>query len=261
MISTEIQSLTPYPDINVLLAAWTNAVQASLAGNVVGLYLTGSLTYGDFVRERSDLDLWAVVKRPLLSRDMESIRQMHEQIESRYPVWAKRIECSYVPLEFMPAILPPKSPRPWWGFGVLYPNALYGNEWIMNQYFLLHFGVAMAGPEYKTLVDHVDIKEMQKACARDLVEEWVPKMDDTEWLANSHYQSYLVLNLCRILYTVCHESAGSKKAAARWAKCAFPQWQELIEEAERWRYGIEMSQQEAAKAFTRFAVEKVSAGE
>jgi hypothetical protein len=38
-------------------------------------------------------------------------------------------------------------------------------------------------------------------------------MDDREWRSNSHYQSYLVLNLCRILHPVIHCEPGPKKVA------------------------------------------------
>jgi Domain of unknown function (DUF4111) len=257
MTTEEIKKLTPYQDINDLLALWTKGVNAGLGENVVGLYLTGSLTYGDFVRERSDLDLCAIVRRFPSADELESIRRLHQDMEKRYPVWEKRIECSYVPVEFMREILPPTTPRPWWGFGVLYADAPYGNEWIINQYFLFHFGMALAGPELKTLVDHVDIKDVQKASARDLFQEWRPKTNDLEWLANSHYQSYLILNLCRILYAVLGGTVGSKKAAAAWVKNTYPQWTRLIEEAEAWQYGMGMYRREEVISFIRFAVDKV----
>ena len=87
----------------------------------------------------------------------------------------------------------------------------------------------------------------------------MPKIDDAEWLSNSHYQSYFVLNLCRILHTVIQGEPGSKKVAGDWAKAKYPQWKSLIiEEAERWRYGDNMKRQAEAVAFLRFAVERVN---
>ena len=200
----------------------------------------------------------AIVKRPLSTAEIEVVRRLHQNVEDRYPAWEKRIECSYVPVEFMSEILPPKTPRPWWGFGIIYPDAPYGNEWIINQYFLFHFGIPIAGPEFKTLVDRVDINEVRKASARDLFVEWQPKITDSEWLANSHNQSYFILNLCRILHAVLGKTIGSKKAAAAWVKSAHPQWQNLIEEAEHWRYGMEIKRQEESQSFLEFAIEKVS---
>ena len=85
----------------------------------------------------------------------------------------------------------------------------------------------------------------------------IPKIDNVAWLSDSHYQSYLVFNLCRILHTVIRGEPGSKRVAGQWAKAAYPQWKDLIEEAERWAYGDEMKRQADVVAFLRFAVDRV----
>jgi len=64
--------------------------------------------------------------------------------------------------------------------------------------------------------------------------------------------------LCRILHTVTQGEPRSKKIAAQWAKAAYPQWQNLIEEAEQWAYGDEMKRQADAVAFLQFAVERAN---
>jgi hypothetical protein len=48
MDTEKIRGLTPYQDINSLLAYWTEKAKNILGENVVGLYLSGSLSYGDF---------------------------------------------------------------------------------------------------------------------------------------------------------------------------------------------------------------------
>jgi len=85
----------------------------------------------------------------------------------------------------------------------------------------------------------------------------LPKIDNAAWLSNSHYQSYLVLNLCRILHTVIQGEPRSKKVAGQWAKAAYPQWQNLIEEAEKWAYGDEMKRQADTAAFLQVAVDRM----
>ena len=67
-----------------------------------------------------------------------------------------------------------------------------------------------------------------------------------------------MLNLCRILHTVIHGEPGSKKVAGQWAKATYPQWNDLIEQAERWAYGVEMKRQADVVAFLGFAVERVN---
>jgi hypothetical protein len=229
-----------------------------LGKKVIGMYLSGSLAYGDFVPERSDIDLEAVVRSPLTEDELISVEQLHKAIERRCPEWADRIECSYVPLELMQELTPPAKARPWWGFGKFYAEAPAGNEWIINHYLLSKHGIALEGPDFNELVPPIDIHDVRQASARDLFQEWVPKIDDADWLSNSHYQSYLVLNLCRILYTAIYGQPGSKKVAGQFVKATYPQWKNLIEEAERWACGDEMKRQADAVAFLRFAVERVN---
>jgi hypothetical protein len=253
-----MNDLTPYPAINSVLTEWADGLKRLLSNKIVGLYLSGSLAYGDFVPERSDIDLEAVVQSPLTEDELRSVEQLHRQIERHCPQWAGRIECSYVPRELMRELTPPATPRPWWGFGTLYAEAPAGNEWIINHYLLSKHGIPLEGPDFNELVPQIDIDAVRQASARDLFQEWAPKIDDSVWLSNSHYQSYLVLNLCRILHTVIHGQPGSKKTAARWAKGMYPQWKNLIDEAERWGYGDAMKRQADAVSFLRFAVDRVN---
>jgi len=254
-----MRELTLYPAINTVLTEWAEGLKQLLGKQIVGLYLSGSLAYGDFVPERSDIDLQAVVRSRLTEDELRSIEQLHREIERQCPEWADRIECSYVPLELMRELTPPAKSRPWWGLGTWYAEAAAGNEWIINHYLLARHGIALEGPAFNELIPPIDIHDVRQASARDLFEEWVPKMDDAAWLSNSHYQSYLVLNLCRILHTVIRGEPGSKKVAGQWAKAAYPQWQDLIEEAERWAYGDKMKREADLVAFLRFAVDRVNA--
>ena len=198
------------------------------------------------------------MRKPLTEDEIKSIEFLHKEINEHYPAWAQRTECSYVPLELMQEVLPPKTPRLWWGFETMYAAAPAGNEWIINHYFLSKYGIALYGPEFNTLIPQIDVREVQKASAKDLFKEWEPKIHDPEWLSNGHYQSYLILNLCRILHTVIGGEPGSKKVDAEWTKATYPQWRDLIEEAKRWKYGAEMKRQEEAIAFIKFTIEKVN---
>jgi len=246
-----MNEVTPYPAINPVLTEWTEGLKCVLGKRIVGLYLCGSLAYGDFVPERSDIDLRAVVRSPLTENQLRSVEQLHREVERRCPEWAGRIECSYVPFELMRELTPPAKARQWWGFASFYPEALAGNEWIINHYLLSKHGIALEGPDFNELIPPIDIHDVRQASARDLFQEWLPKIDDSARLSNGHDQSYLVLNLCRILHTVTHGRPASKKVAGQWAKTTYPQWKNLIEEAERWAYGHQMERQADAVAFVR----------
>jgi len=249
--------ITPYPDVNKILDELTQGIVKIVKENLIGFYLTGSLSYGNFNPKSSDIDLHAVIKYPFSKNELESIKKLHEEIEMHNKTWKERIECSYTPLSMFQNILPPKLPRPYYGAGIFYPEAPYGNEWLINNYLLYKHGIALTGPDFKTLIKPIDMVDVQKACVRDLFKEWEPKINDPKWLQNSHYQSYLVLNLCRILYTIKCGEAASKKVSAAWVKKEYPEWKNLIETAENWHYGVEMKRQEEAIEFIKFVVDKI----
>lgn len=248
----------PYQDVDDVLIHLASGIKTILANNLFGLYLFGSLTYGDFNPDSSDIDLIAAVNKPLNHDELELIKHLHTQVGERYHKWSDRIECSYTPVELFKNILPPKEPRPWFGGGILYEEAPYGNEWIINNYLLYEHGIVFIGNDFKNIINPIDMVEVQKACIRDLFQEWEPKITDFEWLDNSHYQSYLVLNLCRILYTVMCGKTGSKKVSAEWVKNQFGSaFRDLIEVAENWKYGKQMFMKNETINFIKFAIDRI----
>lgn len=250
--------ITPYDDINAIVLYISQGLQAILNQNLIGFYLLGSLTYGDFNPDSSDIDLVAIINRSLAHDQLNLIRKLHKQVEEEYPTWSHRLECSYTPIDFFKSTLPPSEPRPYYGEGVFYDEAPYGNEWIINNYLLYHNGILLLGRYFKELIAPIDIVDVQTACIKDLFQEWEPKVTDLTWLNNSHYQSYFVLNLCRILYTIFCNKAGTKKEAARWVKSEFgSQWINLIETAESWEYGKKMAMRNEAIHFIKFVIDKV----
>ena len=255
------ESLTKYSDVAEIIAFFVKGVVPALEGNVLGVYLTGSLSYGAFDYGSSDIDLTVIVKRPISRGEIDSIGRLHREMEGKFEKWARRFECSYTPVEMLPSVLPPREPRPWyWGADhTLFEEAPYGNEWIINNYLLRRHSIALFGPSFKELVDPIEIEEVRKACVRDLFREWVPKKSNTEWFGDSHYQSYFVLNLCRILHTVICSTAGSKQMAASWVMETYGQrWRNLIKNAQDWEYGVEMDLREEAMDFLDFVISEVS---
>lgn len=250
-------SYTPYNDINHAITSLSQGISKIFNENLVGIYLFGSLTYEDFNDVSSDIDLVTIIKNPVSKSELEKLKELHKQIEEQCPKWVKRIENSYTPQEMLPSIMPPGA-RPYYGEGILNPKADYGNEWIINLYLLYNHGIAIVGPKFSELVQPVKIEDVQQACIRDLFKEWEPKLREPEWLDNSHYQSYLIMNLCRILNTVMNATALSKKKSADWVKQEYPEWKELIQIAEEWHYGSELKQKEKTLEFLKFVIDKVN---
>ncbi|MDO8497455.1 MAG: nucleotidyltransferase domain-containing protein, partial [bacterium] len=167
--------VTPYDDINQVLDILSKEVKEIFDKDLIGLYLTGSLSYGDFNMDRSDIDLLVVLKKAVSDEQLKKLKKKYERLKIIHPKWAERLECSYISIDILKDILPPLQPRPYYGEGELY-LATYGNEWLINNYLLYKYGIALIGPDFKTLMKPIDIKEVQKACVRDLFKEWEPKI-------------------------------------------------------------------------------------
>ncbi len=117
----------PYRDINDVLGFLVRGAERIFGDALVGFYLTGSLTYNDFVEERSDIDLAAVIKKPASQKEIGQLKKLHAGAGRKYKKWAKRIECSYIPLKMLDNTLPPKKPRPYVDAGKFFRAARYGN--------------------------------------------------------------------------------------------------------------------------------------
>jgi predicted nucleotidyltransferase len=253
------KNISPYKDVNEILIFFTEKVIIIFGENLMGVYLTGSLSYDAFNYGSSDIDVTVILQHPVAPGELDAIRTLHATIYRDFNKWARRFECSYTPIEMLPAILPPGD-RPWYwgGDNILIAEATFGNEWIINNYLLYNHAIPLIGPHFKRLMPPVDIEEVQKACIRDLFTEWEPKKIHKEWFKDSHYESYLILNLCRILYTVMCKAAGSKKTAASWVKSNYSEpWQSLVTDAEGWEDGMELHLQEKSLKFLDFVIETI----
>lgn len=253
-----MKAFTNYQNIYHLLRMITKDVHKILGDKLLGFYLMRSLTYNDFNPGRSDIDLFAVVSEPTTQKEKVALEQMHIRIEEEFREWHQRIESQYVPMRFFKHTLSPKTPRPYYGEGKFYPEAPYGNEWLINNYLLYKHGVTLYGKDFKDLLNPIDIEEVKIAYIRDLREEWEPKINNPDYLKNPHYQSYVVLNICRILFAVRNSELASKTKSAEWASSKFKQWQELINAARSWEYGEEMNYEQETRKFIHFAVDQVA---
>ena len=256
-----MKPISPYPEINKLLTFFTSCVTSIFRTNLKGIYLTGSLSYNAFNYNSSDIDITVMLNRPISAEELRVIAQFHKQLEQKFEVWSKRFECTYTPIDMLSSIKPPSKPSPWyWGCeNKLYLEATYGNEWIINNYLLYHHAISLFGPDFKTLMKPVDILEVQKACIRDLFTEWVSKNSDPDYFSNSHYTAYFILNLSRILYTVICKQVDDKPTASSWVKGSFDnQWNDLIHQAQAWKYGVELDLHTEVLQFLDFVIVQVS---
>ena len=219
---------TPYPEVNLVLNALLPEVQAILGEQFVGLYLYGSLAYGGFDRD-SDVDFVVVTQGELSAATFEALQTMHERISTCNSWCATQLEGTYIPKQALRTYDPlralhlhidrgpgerlhrmqiddPKLSRAWWG------------GWVLLRAVLRESGVLLAGAAPAVLIDPVSPDELKQASLA-VLDGWAgPLLDDPGQIKGRGYQSYCVLTLCRILYTLETGKITSKQTAACWAK-------------------------------------------
>ena len=254
------QNIASFPDINDILTLLTKNLKDILKNQLIGVYLTGSLTYGDFDQGSSDIDLLVVLYSTLSSEERKKIENLHTQIESQNPKWATRIECSYITDDMLQCIDPPAKPRPYVNGGKMWnPDPPYGNEWLINLYALYECGVALIGPDPKILIGHsVDVEKVREASKKDLYQLWKSLTSNGSVTMSDHFQAHWVLTLCRILYRDKHDLISSKRTASSWVKKTYGNpWVDLIEKAENWQHGEIMNSTNEILEFIRFVLKEL----
>jgi hypothetical protein len=109
---------------------------------------------------------------------------------------------------------------------------LHASDWIIQRHLLRERGVVITGPDLKTLIDPVLPSEIRQAIV-DVLPLWVhPILEEPRQIKSCGYQSFIVLSLCRMRYTLQYGTIVSKRVAAQWGQDTLgKQWTSLIEDA------------------------------
>lgn len=211
---------TPYPSVNAALQELLERIRAILGGQLVGMYLYGSLAIGDFDPAGSDIDFLVVTGGDLADEQLASLQEMHRQFDRGGSPWAARVEAAYLPVQALNQV-PEKE--------VLYPQVEKGTAlfrgpledgWTFQRHTLLQHGIVVWGPGLGKLIQAVSMEEMRQA-AYAIMDGWLEQSrGNAEWIAwarRREAQSFMVLTLCRLLFSLGTGEVTSKLGAARWA--------------------------------------------
>lgn len=258
---------TPYPELNKLLQELLQNVQTILGPHFVGMYLEGSLA-NDAFDQASDIDFIVVTDQDVTNISEEffpALQAMHDRIASLDLRWGFEMEGSYVDRQGLRRRVPDSHAHP------LYPNierdqggrlkmAAHDESWAVHLAILRERGITIAGPPPQTLVDPVTPIELRQAMLSVLREWPAPLLQEPARLGVCGLHTYMVVTLCRMLYTLQYGTVPSKRAATRWAQETLDrQWTPLIERAWVWRYHPQETasaeEVEETMAFIRYALE------
>jgi predicted nucleotidyltransferase len=230
---TESNHPTPYSDVNEILTLLLKSVQEILGNQLVGMYLYGSLSSGDFDPQSSDIDFLVVTTSTLSDKAIAELRSMHQRIWKSSLKWSSKLEGSYIPKRDIRRHDPHSPPCPTVNEGKFYLDKR-GSDWIIQRHVIREQGIILTGPEPKTLIDPVSPEDIRRAVTGVLQEWWLPMLEDPSWLKNhgSEYHAFAILSMCRALHALEHGVIVSKPVAARWAQKELGErWSQVIEQA------------------------------
>jgi hypothetical protein len=233
---TPNQDATPHPEVNVVLLELLAGVQATLGDQLVGMYLTGSLAAGDFDRH-SDVDFVADTESEVDVELFSALDTLHQRIAMIDSWCAIQLDGAYISRVALRRFDP--------------ANAVHANidrgrgerlkmvqfdGVVVQSYLLRERGITLDGPDPRTLIDPVTPDDLRNAMPRVLEGLGSQILDDPARIDSQGYQSYTVLSLCRMLYTLKFGAVVSKPIAAEWAREMLGhRWARLIDRAWRGR--------------------------
>jgi hypothetical protein len=260
-LTLSMDIFTHYPEVNQLLQKLLKETQTILDGQFVGMYLFGSLTSGDFDQD-SDIDVVIVTADEISDDTFSALQVMHERIYTGDSPWTIQLEVSYIPKRALWRYDPTNALHPHIDRGSdEFFMMQHDESWIVQRYVLHKRGITLAGPAPQTLIDPVLSSDLRQAMLV-ILNGWASQiLEEPAKIKQRGGQSYTVLSICRILYTLQYGTVVSKSAAARWVQeTSSNRWMPLIERtwAGRHNPGAEASPEDVNETleFIRYTLDQ-----
>ena len=231
---------TGYADVDAVLAKLLAGVRGTLGA------AARRRVSRRFARDRRFRGAQQRYRRPrsdgrrALRRGRRRARNDARAARARTSKWAQELEVSYISPRALRRFDPDNNSHPCIQRG---SDQLLTEEhdraWVIHRHVVREHGVALVGPDPRTLIDPVDAGDLRDAVVSLLHGWWTPASTCRRWLDNPFYRSYAVLTICRMRYTLQYGVVVSKPSAARWAQAALDaRWTPLIQAALAWSSDI-----------------------
>ena len=254
-----VNAFTPYPDVNRILKVLLADIQVILGKQFIGMYLHGSLAYGDFNSLTSDIDFLVVTGGQISAKIFCSLKVMHTCLYSSGLAWSRKLEGAYIPIDDLRRHDAAHGSIPWLGEDGHFALELLGSDWILQRWILREHGIIISGPALIDLIDPVSAEALQEAVRGILRDWWSPPFASPQRFQSSRYQVYSVLTMCRSLYVLEYGRMVSKPDAARWAmKTLAEPWRSLISAAAAWQPGNGFNKMNETMKFIAYTLSETS---
>ena len=223
---------TKHSDINFLLEKLLAGIKSALGDKLVGLYLTGSLVWGEFNKGVSDIDLVAALSSDINDSEFNALEKMHQDFAKEHSEWDDRIDVSYMSVNDLLSIKSLNGKLIKISSGEPLNRKESNKERIVLWYLTREKSIILFGPDPKTVIEPISREEFIDA-VRIHATSWLEYVKETKNSRPS--QAYAILTMCRAIYVITNDEQVSKTKAAIWTAKKFPEWAPLIHNALNWR--------------------------
>jgi predicted nucleotidyltransferase len=257
---------TPYPELNEVLAKLVAGIEDILGDDLIGAYLQGSFAVGGF-DAHSDVDFIVAAVTDLTDGQVEALQPLHGRIYDLDSEWAKHLEGSYFPADVLRDVDERGSPLWYLNHGARSLERSTHCNTVVVRWVVRECGVVLTGPSPRELVDPIRVELLRREIA-ETTRDWGSEiLAEPDRFANRFYQTFIVLNFCRMLHDLKEGRVGSKREGAAWAKATLDaSWADLIDRAWDGRPNPALSVRQPADPadfertleFVRHAIERIS---
>jgi len=233
----------PYPELPGVIDRLVAGIKEELGGNLVGIYLVGSLATGDFDLD-SDIDFMVVTKDELTEVTVQSLQAIHVRINGLGCYPAQHLEGSYISLDQLNQS-EGVGIQPLWYLdngSTTFERSNHDNQWHVR-WILRERGITILGPGPGSLLPPIPVERLLaevKATMLLIADLFVAELGQPIGFWNSRFgQSFAVLTYCRMLNTLATGTVRSKLAGVKWARQTLdPEWAGFIQQAWEEREGV-----------------------
>lgn len=201
-------------DLNKFLTLLRKKVVCLLGDKIVGIYIYGSISYGDFEESRSDVDVMVFLKSKLSGVDIKALKKTYASPKIKNSKWIEKLEMDYVFVGDMDPMRNTVNTVVFRGCKLI-KSSIEGLS--MDLKNILECGIILYGPKPSVFIPEIREELLNGALLDKFIhlKENAPKWSGLDFWN----QMYIMIQLCRIIYSIKNgDNIISKKKATEWCR-------------------------------------------